>query len=205
MDKQTKDARQMVKNMPMREKLAHFWYYHKAHTIVAVIVALVIGTIVYQTLTREKYDLEISYYGTLPLGEAETVKIEEYLEEYIEDTDGNGEKNVKIYSTAVGLNPENGNTVNFDQKLIAELTAAVYPAYIFDEGFLQKAGPDLEGSVMECAINLRANPKLDEMLNLGEEPVYWCTRMLYERESGKEKSVKAYNNAKIAEKAIKGE
>lgn len=205
MDKQTKEAREMVKNMPIGERLAHFWYYHKVHIIVAIIVAVVIGTSVYQTLTREKYDLEISYYGTLPLGEAETARLEEYFEEYIEDTDGNGEKNVKICSTVVGLNPESGNAVTFDQKLIAELTAAVYPAYIFDEGFLQKAGPELEGSVMECAIDLRSNTKLDEMLNLGEESVYWCTRMLYERESDKEKSVKAYNNAKIAENAIRGE
>ncbi len=205
MDKQTRDARGMVKNMPIGERLEHFWYYHKVHTIVAVIVAILIGTTVYQTLTREKYDLEISYYGTLPLGEAETVRLEEYLEEYIEDTDGNGEKNVKIYSTVLGLNPESGSTVAFDQKLIAELTAAVYPAYIFDEGFLQKAGPDLEGTVMECAIDLRSNTKTGEILNLGEEPVYWCTRMLYERESGKEKAVNAYNNAKIAENAIRGE
>lgn len=195
----------MVKNMPMREKFEHFWYYHKVHTIVAIIVVMVIGTSMYQALTREKYDLEISYYGTLPLGTEETTRLEEYLEGYIDDTDGNGEKNVKIHSTTVGLNPENGNTVNFDQKLIAELTAAVYPAYIFDEGFLQKAGPEAKGSVMECAIDLCSNTSIAEMLNLGDGAVYWCTRMLYERESDKEKAIKAYNNAKMAENTIRGE
>lgn len=205
MDKQAKAAREMVKNMPIGEKVAHFWYYHKQHTIIAVIVAIVIGITIYQIVTREKYDLEISYYGTLPLGEGEIARLEEYLEEYIDDIDGNGERNVKIYQTTLGLNSASGDAVAIDKKLIAELSAAVYPAYMFDEGFLQKAGPQLEDSVMECALDLHGNADLNEMLNLGEEPVYWCTRMLYERENSKEKAVKAYNNAKIAENAIRGE
>ena len=205
MDNQTRKARETVKNMPIKERLEHFWYYHKLHTIIVVSVVLILGVIAYQTLTREKYDLEISYYAILPLGAEETASLEEYLEGYIEDIDGNGEKNVKIHSTTTGGSLDLGSTVQLEQKLLAELTAAVYPAYIFDESFIEKIGANANGSVVESVIDLRDNAEISDMLSLGETSLYWCTRMLYDRESGNEKSVKAYNNAKLAESVILGE
>ena len=78
MDKQTKEAREMAKQLPFKEKISHFWEYHKLHVFFAVVALILVGTTVIQVSNREKYDLEIAYYGGMYFTEEQAVKLEEY-------------------------------------------------------------------------------------------------------------------------------
>lgn len=207
MDRQAREARDMAKNLPPRERIKHFWDYYKIHTIVAVIVLILIGTTIYQAVTRVKYDLEMTYYGNSTAFTEEQAEIlKEYIAQYIEDIDGNGEKNVDIVFVSSEMaegNPEYQMAIS--QKFMAELSAGVSAGYIFDQEYYDYAGPESDMGAMESAFNMCDNAELKEKLGLGDEPVYWCTRALYERETKSEKSAALHENAQLAEKAIRGE
>ena len=96
MDKQAQEAKEMVKNLPFKDKVKHFWYYYKIHTIVAAFVLILIGVTVYQAVTQEKYDLEIDYYGQQYISQEQQKEIEDTLAQYIDDVDGDGQKKVHL-------------------------------------------------------------------------------------------------------------
>lgn len=79
-----------------KEKLAHFWYYYKVQTIFVFFLVVVITFTTVQCVTREKYDITIMYFAFTTAAPAQIEKAEAYFEKFAEDTDGNGEVNVKI-------------------------------------------------------------------------------------------------------------
>ncbi len=203
MDNQARKAKEMAKELPFKKKIEHFWEYYKIHTLVTIAAIIVIVSSVYVTITREKYDLELTYYGDNLFGEEEAEKLEEYFERYIDDINGDGEKNVNLSIVLVDRDDGTGEySLAVDQKLLAELIAGVSPAYLFDSVYYEKSGPESKDTVMESGIDLRDNEELCEILNLGDEPVYWCTRALYDREQNDKDAVSAYNSAKKIEQSL---
>ena len=195
MDKQAREAREMVKSLSFKDKVKHFWEYYKWHTIVSIIVVIMIGTTIYQVATTEKYDLEIAYYGKVAITEEQTAQLSQYLSQYIEDVDGDGEKKVNILSTVIDMEEPSEYQMAVSQKFMAELAAGVHGAYIFDEWFYNYAGPESDLGAVEEAFDLRESQTGKEMLGLGEEPLYWCTKALYEKDKDKEDKIAIHNNA----------
>ena len=77
-----------------KEWWPYFWEYYKVHTIVAAFIIIAVVTTAVQCAGREKYDLNVTYGGKLSFDTELTPKLEEEFEKYIDDVDGNGEKNV---------------------------------------------------------------------------------------------------------------
>ena len=101
MDKQAREARDMVKNMPLKEKIAHIWLYDKWWIIgITVVLLLIFGT-VYEVMTRPTYDLEIGFYSEKYFSDETLAAMEEAIAPYVSDTDGDGEKTVKIYNVSL--------------------------------------------------------------------------------------------------------
>ena len=209
MDKQAREAREMAKQMPFGDRVKHFWYYHKWHVFATLIALILIVTTVVQIVNRVEYDIEIAYYGGMYFTEELAQKLEEYLSQYIEDVDGNGEKNVNIMVvTAEAPGMTGGQLTEYQaaigQKFSAEMAARMYDAYIFDEAYYEYAGPESDFGIIESSFDMSQTEGMQEMLGIGERPLYWCTCI---RRSGGDEEVAQmkYNNAIAVQKAVKGE
>lgn len=192
MDKQTRDARQMAKELPFRLKIKHFFEYYKWHVIVPLVILIAVGTTIYQNVTREKYDIDISYYGGFSVTDEQITQIDKYFSEYIDDIDQDEKKETTIHSTV-------SNSSDFEyqmavaNKFMAELSAGTYFCYLFSEEFYNTAlSYEIE---FEKVADLRENPTLSTILGTTENPTYLCVRKLYDRELNDEKKVAAHNNA----------
>ncbi|MBQ2615083.1 MAG: hypothetical protein IJB80_07165 [Clostridia bacterium] len=207
MDKQAREAKQMVKELPFRDKVAHIWTYYRGIIITVLVIVLAIGGTAYQIATRPSYDLEISCYTKVGMTEEAIAALESYFAEYVEDLDGDGEKTVKIYdNVAASMGPEQDGVVIMQQKFTVEIAAAQYPVFLLDESFAAVAGKgDLDGT-MESFRSIKTAPEIAEILNLPEgQELYWSTRILYENEQDKPESLAKHQMAVAIEKALFGE
>lgn len=203
MDKQAREAREMVKSLSFKEKVKHFWDYYKWHTIGTIFVLMLAVVTIYQATTAEKYDLEIAYYGKIDITEEQKNELCEYLSLHIEDINGDGEKKVNIIPIVADMESMGEFEMAVSQKLTADLAAGTHSAYIFDEWFCNYCGPDTDYGATENAVDLRETEVGREVLALNDEPLYWCTKTLYESEKDNNDKIAVYNNARLAEAAIK--
>lgn len=67
----------------------NYFYYYKVHTIVAVLVILAAGYLIYTDVTSTKYDLQIDYIAEHGLTEEQIDKISQLSNESIDDVTGN--------------------------------------------------------------------------------------------------------------------
>lgn len=202
MDKQAREARESVKKMSFPDKVKHFWYYNKVATIVIAVVVLTIAYSIYQGVTAEKYDLEIAYYGERSFTEEQIDAFKQYLSNFIEDIDGNGEKNVNFVVVTYAQGQSSGEyNMAIQQKFMAELSAGAYSAYIVSPRYFEVLSPESGNEVTESTFELNDSKALTEMLGESENE-HWCTRALFEKEKKNEKSNLLYKNAKLAEKAL---
>lgn len=207
MDKQAKEAKQMAKNLPLKEKIGYIWLYYKWWIISVIALVLVIGGTVHEMVTRPKYDLEIAYYTEKSVPEETIVKLEEYFAQFVEDFDGDGNKAVRIYLTSMALGGENPEAqMALQMKFTAELSAGTYPVILSDEYFNEVL---LQESYVGVGDKERAFTEVEALAEIsGAEEgnnVYWRTRALYENEKKKEERVIQYQNSSKTEKAIFGE
>lgn len=211
MDKQEKEAKELVKRLPFTEKLQHFWDYNKWKVFALVIALILVFTTIIQVVTRVEYDMEIAYYGSANFGDEQAQKLEEYLKEYTNDLNEDGEVNVKVrvvQAEAPGMNT--GQLTEYQagvgQKFSAELAARVYDAYIFDDAYYKYAGPESDYGIMESAFDMTQNQELCQLLGIGEEPIYWCTCIKRTGNGGSaETAQKRYDNTILAQNAITAE
>ena len=208
MDKQAKEAKEMVKNLPFKDKVKHFWYYYKIHTIAAAFILLLVGITIYQSVTQEKYDLEISYYGNELISEEQEKEIEEKLAQYVEDVDGDGQK--KVHLIVNSILDEGEYAMYANTKFTAEVSAAAYSAYILDESKYKLITDDgTDGNSGEddmiSAFDMRESEKCKEIFKLGDNPMYFCMIKPRNPEKAKKTELDSYNNAVLLGEALKGE
>lgn len=206
MDKQKAEAKEMVKDMSFGEKIKYFWDYYKVHTLIALVVAVLIAITVYQVVNTEKYDLEISYYGKTYITDEMKNEIEDKLEQYIEDLDGDGKKEVNLIVNNSLSEAE--YAANEQIKFISEVSAASYSAYILDNDkykILLPDDADDEDRELVSSYELNINDSIGGIIGESENQLYWCTVKPRNMEKASETEIGSYNNACRIESALKAE
>jgi hypothetical protein len=75
------------------EKLDHFWFYYKWHTIAALFIVLVFTVCTVQSCSKTEYDISVLYAGPYAYSTAEiTATVEELDSVLPRDFSGDGEK-----------------------------------------------------------------------------------------------------------------
>ena len=203
MDKDKQGARESFKNMTFAEKIKHLWYYYKIHTIISVILlASIIGTVI-SFATRERYDLEVVYFGSRVFEDGRIDRLEEEIEKVIGDANGDGEINVNFVINTVDTSEESQYLATMVQKMNVDLAAATYHSYIVDEYFFNILNQD---GVIEAYFDVAKSTVLNETLlpDKKRPPEYWCTRALYESEISRndEENLNTHVNAQIAHRLV---
>lgn len=170
-----------------KEKLQNYWYHFRWHTIGAIALIIVISVMVVQCASRESYDFITVVYTHTALDSGRAEKIEEYIEKYAEDIDGDGKISVEVVDCSFNDTQSNSQT---NQAAIAKIQAMIAAEpkavlYIFDEKGLNDLNALKEGGFFEV-----------EPLDLGEE--------FYEACNGKQDFEKLPEGLKIGYRQLGG-
>lgn len=135
------DKPQEIPELHGWKKVENFFYHNKWYVIVGVLAALVIGYMTYDTLTQEKEDLYVIAVSTTNASGiyVKQFDIEEAIERYCPDFDGNGYVHVGV--NFINLSTENGANQFTDSdsfKFSAEVITGDGQLFLSDEGIVAK-------------------------------------------------------------------
>lgn len=123
------------------KRVENFVYHHKVALIVGLFAALVIGFMIYQTVTREKEDLYILAISTMDSSGiyTKTSDIERAFEMYCPDFDENGYVHVAV--NFINLSTEHGWSQATDAdryKFVAEVITGDSQIFLADIGVIDE-------------------------------------------------------------------
>ncbi len=137
-----------MKPKTFKEKIQNFWFHYKWHTITLVFMTVVISILCAQCANREEYDFEVVYFAYNTVLDAQLDSVEEYLESYATDIDGNGEVNVNIINCSFSENstPQYKNTVlaKIQTQIVGNRLAVMY---IMDDKAYEYLNNAIQGGV----------------------------------------------------------
>lgn len=207
MDKQAKEARKMAKDLPVGKKISHIWEYYKYWILGGLFAVLVIGGTVYSVVTKPTYDLTVAYYSEEPVSPEKTEELEAYLASLIEDYDGNGETTVRVNVVSASTLGETADIeYAVQQKFVAELAAGSAPIFLVNGVYHETVTDESFSDTMESVREITADTDFGALLgDKTENPVYWCTRVVYGTEQKKEERIQEHDHAAALEVAVLGE
>lgn len=161
------------------EKAQNYWFHFKWHTIGIIFLVVVMTILTAQCMGREKYDYEAVLFAYNGCFDAQAEKIEEYLEKYGTDVNGDGVVNIGITNCTFteGNDAQYQNTMmtKIQTQLIANKSAFIYivdkKAYEFlqnsvEDGILQSDPLALDDEFYQST-ETKEFGKLPEGLMLG--------------------------------------
>lgn len=122
MDTGPKPSEVAIVPKTLPEKLKNIWFHDKWFIIGGLLLALAITVMVAQCASREKYDLEVVVFSYDIVADANNDAIAEYLEQYCEDIDGNGEVNIQIVNCSYN---KDSNDRQYQMTMSQKLTAVI--------------------------------------------------------------------------------
>ncbi len=122
------------------KKIENFFYHYKVPLIVGVVASLFIGYMIFDTVTKEKNDLYVLAISTTNKSGiyVKQFDIEEALEQYCPDFDGNGYVHVGV--NFINISTENGVNQYTDAdnyKFSSEVITGDSQLFLTDEGIVE--------------------------------------------------------------------
>lgn len=205
MDKDKREAKEMVKNFTFKEKLQHFWYYYGKYTIIGIIgLAFVIYTLV-DCVMQVNYDLNIAYYSCTWVNKEAVDALADSLEPMINDITGNERTDVLITVTEANITSEKPDEMTEAAltKIPVEMAVDEFQLYLLDEHYLEFFNRAFEG-VVKRTVLISDIPEMRESLNIPEgEKLYLVMTCEFEQSKGNKIKAAERENAAIVEEYFK--
>lgn len=134
------------------EKLKNIWFHDKWYILGGLFAAVVIAVMVAQCATREKYDLKAVIFTYEIVAESNCEPIAEYLEQYCEDIDGDGEVNIQVINCSYNKGSNDMQYQNSMSQKLTAILAADADALLFitdDESYEYLNGVSKDNKVFE--------------------------------------------------------
>ena len=197
MDKQRQEAKELVKSLSFKEKIKHFWYYYKIHTISIAFAAILIITTTVQCMRQVKYDMNIAYYSIRYVEQQKIDDLAEFFETVAEDINQNGSVDVLVsfYSGDITAELLDQYGQMGYQKLQIEVATDEYQSYLLDKPYLdmmERLYPD----VIETVQEIGTVPEVKNAIGLlDSEELYLVTTKMFEQSKDDEEKVREHDNA----------
>ena len=206
MDRQTAEARESAKKLPFGKKISHIWMYYKGWIIAPLIFLLAIGYTVYEIKSRPDYDIEATFFSEVFISEEQIAGLEKYLSQFVEDRNGDGETNIKLFSASVAMmDNEIEGAMAINTKFSTNMAAGSDSVILVDSAFYEIIIQDAYVQAIETPQELTAIPEVQEILKLPEgEQVYWVTRAVYQDEQDDAEAIFRHDMAQKTEENIFG-
>ena len=139
-----------------KEKIQNYWYHFKWHTILSVFLIVVIAVSVTQCVNREKQDMIVVMFAYSMVADSQMSRVEEYIEQYATDIDGNGKVAVQVVNCS--FNQKSGNR-QYAQAVLQKVQAMIATEpkailYIVDENAEKYINTITENGVFESETKL---------------------------------------------------
>ncbi|MGI6094180.1 MAG: hypothetical protein ACOYBL_01995 [Lachnospiraceae bacterium] len=82
--------------MTWKQKLSNFWFYYKWRVILGVFIGYLLLHFLIDMITRVDYDYSVAILSETMFFNGELEKVQDVLEEYAEDRNGNGKVDVQV-------------------------------------------------------------------------------------------------------------
>lgn len=203
MDKDRQLAKELAKKMSFKEKIKHFWYYYKPHTLALIFALVVIVWSAVQCANRIDYDLDISFYSGNYVEEEALAEFDVFLETLCDDVNGNGVVDAQAYLFSGKITEEylDQNAQAILTKLQSEIAMGECPAYIVDEAYknyIEMLTEDME--VIDKITEITDVPIIRETFNPGEGvKLYFISILEYDTQKGNKELLKERENMKKVE------
>lgn len=133
------------------EKRKNWWYYHKWHVAIGVVLLSILGSIVWNALHQVKPDYQIAYVGTNALPDDTAAAIEAGFASLGEDLNGDGSVVVQLTQYASAGEADMQSAMAAETRLMADLTECDSYFFLLEdpERFQQNYGSlrKLDGSL----------------------------------------------------------
>lgn len=115
-----------VRELTKEEKRRNWWHYHKWHVVIAAVLALCAGNILWNILGigEIKPDYSIAYVGTTPLSEETAEALRSGFAELSPDLNGDGNVAVELQQY-VSVNTGDSDTLYYAQAARVQLVADI--------------------------------------------------------------------------------
>lgn len=115
-----------VRVLTKEEKRRNWWYYHKWHVVIAAVLALCAGNILWNALGIGKVnpDYSIAYVGSTPLSEETAAALRDGLAAISPDLNGDGKVAVELQQY-VSVNTGDSDSLYFAQAAQVQLVADI--------------------------------------------------------------------------------
>lgn len=115
-----------VRELTKEEKRRNWWHYHKWHVVIAAVLALCAGNILWNILGigEIKPDYSIAYVGTTPLSEETAGALRDGLAAISSDLNGDGKVAVELQQY-VSVNTGDSDSLYFAQAARVQLVADI--------------------------------------------------------------------------------
>lgn len=203
MDKDRQLARELAKEMSFKEKLQHFWYYYKPHTLALIFALVVIVWSAVQCANRVDYDLDISFYSESYTSDESLAAFDIFLETLCDDINGNGVIDAQAYLLTGNITEEylDQNAQAVLTRLQNEIALGECPAYIVDEAYknyIEMFTKDM--GIIENITEITDAPVIREIFNPGEGvKLYFVSMVEYDTHKDNAELVKERGNMKKVE------
>ncbi len=194
-----------------KEKWDNFWFQYKWYVIAITATAVVLAILITQCATRTKYDLEVVYFTYTAALDEQTNSIADYLADYAEDINGDGEINVQVIN--VSFSKTSGDT-QYRHTMMTKLQALIATdenaiLYITDSEtyeYLQGIAEDglFDGEPLEFGNGFYSATESEQFGKLPEGLQISCRRISETTMENQKGAAKAYESAnKLLEKLKK--
>lgn len=194
-----------------KEKWDNFWFQYKWYVIAITAVTVILAVLITQCATRTKYDLEVVYFTYTAVLDEQTGKIADYLADYAEDINGDGEINVQVVN--VSFSDKSGDS-QYKYTMLTKLQAMIAgdenailyitdsESYKYLDGLTENGLFD--GEPIKLGDKFYSATESEQLGKLPEGLLISCRRISDTVLEGKKGAAEAYENAlKLIEKLKK--
>ena len=139
----------------LKEKNDNFWFYNKYKMLAIVLTVAVLAVTINQCLSKEKYDCTVVLALKQSVSEEVVSVMEQQLEQFCGDYDGNGEVNVQVIDCS--YNPDSGDqqfAMAKATKYQVQFTSPESVLFILDQESIGSFDELMEGGLADSSIGL---------------------------------------------------
>ena len=139
-----------IKPKTFGEKLRNFWFYYRWHTIGIILSVLVLAIVCVQCAKREKTDFDVVYFAYEPCVDMQLDKVEEYLQGYASDINGDGEVKVQVINCSLSKRGD----ANYKNAILSKIQTQIIGnretvMYIMDDEAYEYLNGVVDGGVFQ--------------------------------------------------------
>lgn len=136
-----REQHQKMKGKSKKEKLAYFWEYYKIHTIAAILILIVGGSMIYSIATQKDIIMEAAFVNTYLSNALEMdTGTEAMASEFLAFSGADTQKETAVIDTMT-ISYESADEMSYAniQKLMAMVAARTVDAIIANEDYIDHA------------------------------------------------------------------